>query len=164
MSKKRESSRPMSAEKIKKKSAGGRPFKKGQSGNPAGRPRGLRNKATRKVMAMLEAESDAITRSLIASAKQGDSTALRIIVDRLAPAPRTPAREPYDVGPLDSVGDCVNALRRIVVDVASGELPGDHADEIAARIKDQARIMESEEFERRIEILERAAGQQGRLQ
>jgi len=113
---------------------------------------------------MLEAESDAITRSLIASAKQGDSTALRIIVDRLAPAPRTPAREPYDVGPLDSVGDCVNALRRIVVDVASGELPGDHADEIAARIKDQARIMESEEFERRIEILERAAGQQGRLQ
>jgi transcriptional regulator with XRE-family HTH domain len=117
-------------------------------------------------MALLEAESDSITRSLIASAKQGDSTALRIIVDRLAlaPAPRTPAREPYEVRPLDTVADCVNALRRITIDVASGELPGDHADEIAARINDQARIMEVEEFEQRIEILERAAGQEGRLQ
>ena len=139
-------------------------FKKGMSGNPSGRPRGLRNKTTRAVMAMLEAESGSVTRALIASAKQGDSTALRIIVDRLAPAPRTPAREPYDVGPLESVGDCVNALRRIVIDVASGELPGDHADEIAARIRDQARVMEAEEFERRIEVLELAAAQTERMQ
>ena len=67
-----------------------------------------------------------------------DSVALRIVMDRLAPPHKTPAREPYDCGPLDTVNDCVNALRRIATDVASGELPGDHADEIAARIRDQA--------------------------
>ena len=154
----------MSAANSKKKSAGGRPFKKGQSGNPAGRKRGVRNKLSRGVMDALRAQSEPLTRALIDAAKGGDSTALRLCFDRLSPAPRTPAREPYDVGPLESVADCVNALRRIVIDVASGELPGDHSDEIAARIKDQARIMESEEFERRIEVLELAAGEAGRLQ
>lgn len=113
---------------------------------------------------MLEAESKGVAEALIQNAKAGDAPSLRIIMDRLVPPHRTPAREVYDVGPLDTTGDCVSALRRIAVDVASGELPGDHADEIAARIKDQVHIMETEEFERRIQALERGAGQGERLE
>jgi Family of unknown function (DUF5681) len=43
----------------------GRPFPKGQSGNPAGKPKGTRHKATRAMEALLDGEADAITRKAI---------------------------------------------------------------------------------------------------
>lgn len=44
--------------------------------------------------------------------------------------------------------------------MASGNLAGNHVDEIAACKKDQAGIIETQEFECRIEALERPAGQE----
>jgi Family of unknown function (DUF5681) len=43
----------------------GRPFQPGQSGNPSGRPKGARNKATLAVEALLENEAEALTRKVI---------------------------------------------------------------------------------------------------
>src|SRR5258708_10256635 len=40
----------------------GRPFPKGQSGNPAGRPRGSSNRATRAAEMLLDGEAAALTR------------------------------------------------------------------------------------------------------
>jgi hypothetical protein len=42
----------------------GRPFEKGQSGNPAGRRRGSRNRATLAAAMLLEGESEALTRKI----------------------------------------------------------------------------------------------------
>ena len=42
------------------KRARGRPFPKGQSGNPAGRPRGSSNRATRAAEMLLEGEATAL--------------------------------------------------------------------------------------------------------
>ena len=50
-----ESRRPAEAKKQR-----GRPFKAGRSGNPEGRPRGSRNKATIAVEALLDGEAKAI--------------------------------------------------------------------------------------------------------
>jgi len=52
-------------------------FQKGQSGNPAGRPRGTRNKSTVLLQNMLEGEAEAITRKVIALAKEGDMAAIK---------------------------------------------------------------------------------------
>jgi Family of unknown function (DUF5681) len=63
-------------------------FQKGQSGNPAGRPRGSRNRTTVLMQNLLEGEAEAIGRKAIEMAKGGDMAAIRVCMDRLAPARR----------------------------------------------------------------------------
>ncbi|MGC2200117.1 MAG: DUF5681 domain-containing protein, partial [Stellaceae bacterium] len=43
----------------------GRPFAKGQSGNPAGRPRGSSNRSTRAAQLLLDGETTALTRKAV---------------------------------------------------------------------------------------------------
>ena len=50
----------------------GRSFEKGQSGNPAGRRTGSRNKATLTAAALLGGESEALTRKAVELALAGD--------------------------------------------------------------------------------------------
>jgi hypothetical protein len=52
-------------------------FKPGQSGNPAGKPRGSRNRTTLAVEALLDGEAETLTRKAIELAKAGDLAALR---------------------------------------------------------------------------------------
>ncbi len=60
----------------------GRPFQKGQSGNPAGKPRGCRSKAALLAEALFDGEAEKIVRKAIELALGGDVTALRIVLDR----------------------------------------------------------------------------------
>src|SRR5215204_7316148 len=60
-------------------------FQPGQSGNPAGRPPGSRNKTTLAVDALLDGEAEALTRKAIELAKAGDMVALRLCLDRVCP-------------------------------------------------------------------------------
>ena len=57
----------------------------GQSGNPAGRPKGSRNRASLLLEHLIEGEGEAIVRSLLAAAKGGDTSAARALLDRLVP-------------------------------------------------------------------------------
>lgn len=52
-------------------------FKPGQSGNPAGKPKGARNKATMLIEELLDGEANAIGRKAVEMAKNGDTTAIR---------------------------------------------------------------------------------------
>ena len=58
-------------------------FQPGQSGNPAGRPKGSRSKATLALEAIFEGEADALTRKVIELALDGDTQALRMCLDPL---------------------------------------------------------------------------------
>src|SRR5262249_55882214 len=58
-------------------------FQKGESGNPAGRPRGARNRTTMLLQKLLEADGEALARKAIDLAKGGDLVALRMCMDRL---------------------------------------------------------------------------------
>ena len=56
----------------------GRPFQRGQSGNPNGKPKGVRNRATLAAEALLDGEAEALTRKVVEMALAGDSTAMRL--------------------------------------------------------------------------------------
>jgi hypothetical protein len=104
------------------------PFQQGQSGNPAGRPRGSRNKATILLRDLLDGESTAITRKAIELAKDGDIAAIRICMERLVP-PRKSDPVVFDLPRLDTAADAVAALSAVVAAVATGDLtPSEAAD------------------------------------
>jgi hypothetical protein len=67
----------------------GRPFERGVSGkNPAGRPKGARNRASLMAEALTNSDAVAITRAVAAEAKRGDMVAARLVLDRLWPVAR----------------------------------------------------------------------------
>src|SRR3954463_11789814 len=76
---------PVDAGRNTGKRGGAPPFQKGQSGNPRGRPPGARNRATQAIEALLDGEAETITRKAVELAKAGDTVALRLCLDRLAP-------------------------------------------------------------------------------
>jgi hypothetical protein len=109
------------AENTAQKQQISRPFEPGQSGNPAGRPKGSRKKATLAVEVLLDGEAGAITRTAIELAKKGDLAAIRLCLDRSAPL-RKDRPFPFALPALGKAEDAAAGLAAIVASVASGEL------------------------------------------
>ena len=92
-------------------------FKPGESGNPAGRPRGSRNKTTLAIEALLDGEAEALTRKAIERALAGDPQALRLCLDRIAP-PRRDRPTPFALPALAEAADARDAFAAVVRAVA----------------------------------------------
>jgi|SRR6266516_2888969 Family of unknown function (DUF5681) len=131
------------------------PFQKGESGNPAGRPRGARNRTTMLMQDLLADHAEAIGRKAIALAQEGDIAAIRVCMDRLAPA-RKDEPVAFDLPPLDTAADSVAAAASIVAAVAAGELTPSEAAELAKVIDVYVRALEAKGFEDRLAKLEGA--------
>ncbi|MFT4795481.1 MAG: hypothetical protein ACJAVR_003795 [Paracoccaceae bacterium] len=54
----------------------------------SGRPRGARHKTTQAVLTLMEGEGEALGRKAVELAMAGDRVALRLCLDRIAPAPK----------------------------------------------------------------------------
>ncbi len=96
----------------------GRPFVAGKSGNPAGRPKGARNRTTVAVEEILDGEADALARKAIELALNGDTVALRLCLERIAPAKRE-RPTPFMLPELNTAGDAVRASAALVEAVAA---------------------------------------------
>lgn len=96
-------------------------FQPGQSGNPAGRPRGSRNKRTIIVEKLLDDSAGELTTAAIARATEGDPAALRACMDRVAPRLR---HRPLDFALPDLVtlADTPVAINAIARGLAHGDL------------------------------------------
>jgi hypothetical protein len=130
-------------------------FKPGQSGNPSGRPKGARHRTTVAIEALLEGEGEALTRKAIDLAKAGDMQALRLCMDRLAPA-RKDSPVAFDLPEMKTVNDAVLAMGALVKAVAEGDLTPTEAAELTRMVQAFAKIIETAEFEERIRKLEEA--------
>ncbi len=139
-------------EKAAPKQAGGR-FQRGRSGNPAGRPPGARNKATRAAEALLDGEAAALTRKAIQLALDGDATALRLCMERVI-APRRDRPLTFALPKIESAADAANGMSAIIVAVAAGEVSPGEATEIARLIESFTKARELGEFEARLAALE----------
>ena len=132
------------------------PFEKGESGNPAGRPRGSRNRATLLMESLLADDAEAIGRKAIEMAKQGDMAAIRLCMDRLAPA-RKGEPVAFELPPLDKPADSVVAAAEIVAAVAAGELTPSEAADLAKVIDVYVRAIATKAFDERLTKLEATA-------
>ena len=131
----------------------GRPFRKGQSGNPKGKPKGTLNHATRAVMALLDGEAEALTRKAVEMALSGDATALRLCLERLAP-PRKDAPLAFEVPAMTCAGDATKALGGILKAVGDGGMTPSEGAAVAALIENYRKTLETSDLEARIAALE----------
>ena len=131
------------------------PFEKGESGNPAGRPPGSRNRATLLMESLMADDAEAIGRKAIEMAKGGDLAAIRLCVDRLAPT-RKGKPVPFELPPLEKPIDSVAAAAKIAAGVASGELTPSEAAELAKVVEVYVRAIETKVFDERLAKVENA--------
>lgn len=134
------------------KQAGGR-FKRGQSGNPSGKVPGTRHKVTRAVEALLEGQHAALTQKAIGLALQGDGPALRLCLDRIAPA-RKDSPVTFELPPIVTAADTVTASAKLLEAVADGEVTPDEAGRVMALLTAHRALVEVGDLEGRIAALE----------
>ena len=129
-------------------------FKPGQSGNPAGKPKGARHRTTLAVDALLDGEAEALTRKAVAMALAGDTVALRLCLDRLSPA-RKDRPVAFALPAISTTADVVKASAALLQTVASGELTPSEAAELGKLVEAHVRAIEATELQARLERLER---------
>lgn len=133
----------------------GKPFKKGKSGNPDGRPQGSRNKATIALEALLDGQAEALTQKAVELALDGDMAALRLCLERIIP-PRKSRPIEIELPPVETAGDITAAHSAVITAMAKGELTPDDAKAVAGVLDAKRRSVEAVELEKRIDILESA--------
>lgn len=131
----------------------GNRFKPGQSGNPAGRPRGARNRTTIAVEALMDGQAEALTNAAIEKALAGDVTALRLCLERIAPA-RKDAPITFAMPAVETAKDAMAASAAVLDAVATGEITPSEAGAVMALLAAHKTIVETADLERRIAELE----------
>jgi hypothetical protein len=97
------------------------PFQPGQSGNPAGRPRGARNKATVLFEELLEGNGEAVIRKIIEQAKEGEGKALGWLMGILIPKRKGVPIE-VDLPRLEGAEDAPPVIAAILAAVGAGDV------------------------------------------
>ena len=133
--------------------AGGR-FQKGQSGNPAGRRRGVPNKVSRKVMERIAEHKDELLDVVVAKALDGDTAALKLCLERLCP----PQREhPLPTIKLPDIGkpeDLPKATQALMQAAASGSMTPSALAAMTAVVKAHVDAVQTADLAERIRRLE----------
>lgn len=128
-------------------------FPKGHSGNPAGRPRGSRNQSTQMAEILLEGEAEALTRRAIELALDGDTTALKLCLERIVPQRKSRAVS-FDLPPIDRAADLGGAIGAVLQAASSGRLLLDEAAALVGMMESKRRAMETMDLEQRLQALE----------
>jgi hypothetical protein len=129
----------------------GRPFAKGN--RPAGRRAGSRNKKTLAAAALLEGESEALTRRAVELALAGDPTAMRLCIERILPPCRERAIK-FVLPPIKSAADIAAAMEAVTSALAAGVITPGEAGTIAAVVDTFVRAIETSDFDRRLKVVE----------
>lgn len=121
-------------------------------GNP-GRPPGARHRTTQAMQALLDGEGEALTRKAVELALGGDTTALRLCLERVAPVRKDPPVT-FDLPPMQSAADAAQAAGAVLAAVAAGELTPSEGAHVMALVETYRRTLETTDLERRIAALE----------
>ena len=118
-------------------------------------PRGRAIEQRSLPSACFDGEADALTRTAIDLAKQGDTTALRLCIERILPA-RKDRPISFPIPRIETVADSVKAAATIVSAVADGELTPMEAAELSKVVDGFTRAVETVDLAARLTQLEQA--------
>lgn len=122
----------------------GRPFTKGRSGNPAGKPKGARHRATIAAEVLLDGEADALVRKAVELALGGDVVALKLCLDRILP-PRRERSLVLNLPRVRTPGDHAATSAAIIDAATKGEITLGEASELAKLVAVHVAALESSE-------------------
>ncbi|MFT4063364.1 DUF5681 domain-containing protein [Paraburkholderia sp.] len=125
-------------------------FRKGESGNPAGKPKGARDKRT-ALRELLQPHAADLVKKAVELALAGDTTALRICIDRCIPAIKA-KDQPISLSGLN--GTPAEMGETVLQAMAAGEITPDEAAAVMQVVTAQMRIVEVDDLVKRIEALE----------
>ena len=124
-------------------------FTKGTSGNPAGRPKGIKDKRHRfneAIESMIPQVLDSVFQKAIA----GDMTAAKMLLDRTLPNKR-PEQERVEISHTGSIpSDAQNVLRSVL----DGDVSPDVGASLLSAMTSVLKAIEVEDLAKRIEALE----------
>ena len=126
-------------------------FTKGVSGNPAGRPRGIRDKRHRYAES-IESMIPQVLESVYQKALAGDMTAAKMLLDRTLPNKR-PEQERVEI---EHSGNIASDAQNVLRGVLDGEVSPDVGASLVSAMTSVLKAIEVEELAKRIEALEEA--------
>jgi hypothetical protein len=133
-------------------------YQKGTSGNPSGRPKGAANKRTELLRAIeqtFEQGETGFWLKVTELAKDGDSSAISLVANRLVPTLKPVTNETVaDLGSANIFED----VQRVLQSMGTGELSVETATGLLTALNSAARTREITDLELRIERLERETG------
>jgi len=127
-------------------------FKPGESGNRKGRPKGTGEAA--KLRRAIADDAPDIIAAMAEAAKNGDTAAAKLLLDRIAPALKTEA-QPVEFSGMKH-GELPERANAVLDAAAEGRLAPDTASQLVAAVGKLARVVEIDELEKRLQALERA--------
>lgn len=134
-------------------------FQPGKSGNPNGRPKGVKDRRV-ALREKLLPHADQLIEMVTTFAKSGDMQAMKIVMDRIMPPLK---EEPIQITipKIESAEDCTKAQAAVVNAVASGEMLPSEGQVMANLIDAQRRAYETHDLAKRMEAIEEAIGKRG---
>ena len=119
----------------------------------SGKPKGSRNKATIAIESLLEGQAEELTQTAISKALDGDSMALRLCMDRIAPIPKDNTIS-FPLPHMENANDASKAAGSVLKAVSIGEITPIEGSRVMGLIDSFRRTLELTVIEHRIQALE----------
>jgi hypothetical protein len=103
----------------------------------------------------MDVDAEPVILALIQAAKGGDVAAIRLVLERLAPLPRS-RPVTFATPAIETAADLGAAMGAVLQAAANGDLTPDEAVSIASLIETRRRTIETLEHEQRIAALEQS--------
>ena len=119
----------------------------------SGRPKGARNLKTIALEGLLEGQSEALTQKAITMALEGDTVALRLCMERIAPPPKD-GPVSFELDHMECSHDASDAAGSVLRAVSAGDITPLEATRVMGLIDSYRRILEVTDLENRLQSLE----------